>query len=84
MKKFFAQPFYGLLRKLVANPKYRWWIVGASLIYLISPFDFSPDMIPFLGQIDDALLITLVATELSQALLQYKSSKQQEPTEAEA
>ncbi|GAB4475165.1 MAG: DUF1232 domain-containing protein [Elainellaceae cyanobacterium] len=84
MKNFFAQPFYGFLRKLIANPKYRWWIVGASLIYLISPFDFSPDMVPFLGQIDDALLITLVATELSQVLLQHKANKQQEATEAEA
>ncbi|GAB4154865.1 MAG: hypothetical protein Fur0046_34780 [Cyanobacteria bacterium J069] len=84
MKNFFAQPFYGFIRKLVANPKYRWWVVGASLIYLISPLDISPDMIPFLGQIDDALLITLVATELSQVLLQYKSNKEQKSAEAEA
>ncbi len=28
--------------------------------YVVSPWDFLPDMVPFLGQIDDLLLIALV------------------------
>ncbi len=31
-----------------------------TIAYVISPWDFLPDMIPFLGQLDDILLISLV------------------------
>ncbi|PSB34700.1 YkvA family protein [Stenomitos frigidus] len=67
---------YNWYRQLIANPKYRWWIVAGTLIYLLSPFDVIPDFIPFLGELDDAVLVTLVATEVSQLLLdRMKSSK---------
>jgi uncharacterized membrane protein YkvA (DUF1232 family) len=78
--KFFARPALHLLRKLLAHPKYRWWMAAATLVYLISPFDFLPDMLPVLGQVDDALLVTLLLTELSPELLKYVRSLRQKKT----
>src|SRR5207237_10181437 len=36
----------------------------AAVIYAIIPFDFIPDMIPFVGQIDDLFLISLTLLRL--------------------
>jgi uncharacterized membrane protein YkvA (DUF1232 family) len=64
--KFPVQAIYDGYRKLVANPKYRWWIVAATLVYLVDPFDAMPDMLPLIGQIDDAALIAMVVAEIMQ------------------
>lgn len=64
-----VQSVYNWYRSLIANPKYRWWIIAGSLVYLISPIDISPDFIPFIGQLDDAVILTLLVSELSQVLL---------------
>ena len=39
-------------------------LFGAAIIYAIIPFDFIPDMIPFVGQIDDAYLVALTLLRL--------------------
>jgi len=39
-------------------------LFAAALIYAIIPFDFIPDMIPFVGQIDDVFLISLTVLRL--------------------
>jgi uncharacterized membrane protein YkvA (DUF1232 family) len=39
-------------------------LFAAAVIYAIIPFDFIPDMIPFVGQIDDVLLISLTVLRL--------------------
>ena len=39
-------------------------LFAAAVIYAIIPFDFIPDMIPFVGQIDDLLLISLTVLRL--------------------
>jgi len=39
-------------------------LFAAAIIYAIIPFDFIPDMIPFVGQIDDLFLIGLTLTRL--------------------
>jgi len=39
-------------------------LFAAALIYWIIPFDFIPDMIPFVGQIDDLFLISLTLLRL--------------------
>ena len=39
-------------------------LFAAAVIYAVIPFDFLPDMIPFLGQIDDLFLIALTLLRL--------------------
>jgi uncharacterized membrane protein YkvA (DUF1232 family) len=55
-------------RTILRNPQYRGWVILGSLIYLISPLDLSPDLIPILGQIDDVALMALLFSELSKLL----------------
>jgi uncharacterized membrane protein YkvA (DUF1232 family) len=43
------------------------WIV-AALNYLVDPFDLIPDMTPFLGFVDDAIVVEFVAEKTRQAL----------------
>ena len=70
---------YNWYRKAIRHPRYRWWIIIGTLVYLISPFDISPDILPIAGQIDDFMLVTLLVTEMSQiAIEKYKNTKQQE------
>ena len=56
-----------LCAKLMVDPRVprteRALFAGA-LIYFIIPFDFIPDMIPFVGQIDDLFLISLTVLRL--------------------
>src|SRR5712671_216989 len=56
-----------LCAKLMVDPRVprteRALFAGA-LIYAIIPFDFIPDMIPFVGQIDDLFLISLTILRL--------------------
>lgn len=82
---FPLQSVYSWYRKLVAHPKYRWWVIAGTLVYLLDPFDFMPDMIPLIGQIDDAVLVTLVATELTQVVRdRLQASKQASKNQANA
>ena len=64
-------------RRLLTHPKYGIWVVLASLLYLVSPIDLSPDLLPLLGQIDDVALIMLMlsvgAQWLSRQFLQQPS-----------
>ncbi len=39
-------------------------LVAGAIVYAIIPFDLIPDMIPFVGQIDDAYLIALTLLRL--------------------
>lgn len=45
-------------------PKTERALFAAAVIYAIIPFDFLPDMIPFVGQIDDLFLIALTLLRL--------------------
>lgn len=64
--KFSLKSIYNLYGQAIRNPKYRWWIIIGSLIYLLSPLDISPDFIPIGGQIDDAIILTMLFSEVSQ------------------
>jgi uncharacterized membrane protein YkvA (DUF1232 family) len=66
---FSIESIYNWYRDVIRNPKYRWWIIGGSLLYLITPLDFIPDLIPVIGWIDDGVIATLLVAELSQILL---------------
>jgi uncharacterized membrane protein YkvA (DUF1232 family) len=68
MTAFSLESVYSWYRNLVSNPKYRWWVIAGTLLYVVSPIDIAPDFIPFIGQIDDAVVITILATELAGVL----------------
>ncbi|MGF1570989.1 MAG: YkvA family protein [Nodosilinea sp.] len=64
-------------RKLVRNSKYRWVVLLGTVIYLVSPFDISPDVFPILGWVDDGLLATIAITEITQILIDRKRNLRQ-------
>jgi uncharacterized membrane protein YkvA (DUF1232 family) len=48
--------------RLMFDPRVPLWvkmIVPASLVYVISPVDFVPDVIPGLGQLDDLAVVVI-------------------------
>ena len=60
----FLRSLYNWYRQVIRNPRYGWLVVAASLVYLLSPLDLAPDVIPLLGQIDDIVIISILATEV--------------------
>ena len=78
MKKgLFTQSIMDWYRQLIRNSKYRWVVLLGTLLYLISPLDISPDMMPILGWVDDGLLATIAITEVAQILLDRKRNLRQ-------
>jgi len=86
MKRSFVQTFtkwiYAALRTVIRNPKYRWWAIAGSLVYLLSPFDIAPDALPIVGWIDDGLLATIVITEVSQLLMDRRKAQKSKSNQA--
>lgn len=81
--KFSIQSLYTWYRNLLRNPKYRWWVVLGTLVYLVSPIDIAPDFIPIVGQIDDVFLLTLLVSEVSGLVIEgWKARKGEVGTEA--
>ncbi|MEL6437907.1 MAG: YkvA family protein [Cyanobacteria bacterium J06621_8] len=74
---FSLSSLYDWYRNAVRHPKYRWWVILGTIIYLISPIDIAPDFIPILGQIDDVMLAGLLFTELSQMVLAKLQARQE-------
>ena len=81
--KFPVQSLYGFYRNAVRNPRYRWWIVLGTLVYLLSPFDISPDFLPILGEIDDFVLVSMLLTEVSSLAFEKFKSRGSDAVEAE-
>ena len=75
---FSIQSLYNWYRNTLRNPKYRWWLVLGSLLYLFSPFDIAPDFIPVIGLIDDAAIMALLVSEVSQLLIERVKFRQGE------
>jgi uncharacterized membrane protein YkvA (DUF1232 family) len=64
IKDFFL--LYTSLAKDPRVPSRSKWLPWAALIYLISPIDIVPDLIPLLGQADDiTVIITLLWIAIS-------------------
>jgi uncharacterized membrane protein YkvA (DUF1232 family) len=83
--KFSIQSLYTWYRNVLRNPKYRWWVILGTLVYLVSPIDILPDFIPVAGQIDDVFLLTLLVSEVSGLVIEgWKARKGDVGTEAEA
>ncbi|MUG97559.1 DUF1232 domain-containing protein [Scytonema sp. UIC 10036] len=80
---FSIQSVYSWYRNTLRNPKYRWWIVLGTLLYVVSPFDIAPDFIPVLGELDDVVILTLLVSEVSQILIEgFKARKTQDGVQA--
>jgi uncharacterized membrane protein YkvA (DUF1232 family) len=73
--KSLVESFYVWYRNQLKHPKYRWLIVGGTLLYLLSPIDISPDFIPFAGWIDDGIIATILATEITSLVLESRRSR---------
>ena len=73
--KSIVQSFYNWYSGTLRNSKYRWLIILGTFAYLFSPFDISPDFLPIVGWLDDGILLTLFATEMSQMLLEYRRNR---------
>lgn len=74
--KVLSKIVHGFVRSNIRNPKFRWFFIVASLAYLISPLDISPDVFPVVGLLDDGVLITLIASEVSQLLIERRKASQ--------
>lgn len=70
--RLLGQAFRNGYHSLVRHPKWRWWVVLGSLLYLVSPIDIFPDVLPLVGWVDDGLIATLAVTEISQLLLENR------------
>lgn len=70
MMNFSIQSVYAWYRNLLRNPKYRWWVILGTAFYFVMPFDVAPDFIPFIGQIDDVFVLSLLVSEVSQILIE--------------
>ncbi|OGO39117.1 MAG: hypothetical protein A2Z03_03590 [Chloroflexi bacterium RBG_16_56_8] len=67
------------------SKKYRrlpYGIIGAivfTLIYVFNPFDLVPDILPIIGQIDDAAVVAACLLLVEQDLLAYKKWREGQP-----
>jgi uncharacterized membrane protein YkvA (DUF1232 family) len=72
--KVLNQVVRSFVRSNIRNPKFRWFFILASLAYLISPLDISPDVFPVMGLLDDGLLVAMISTEISQFVLERRKA----------
>ncbi len=53
----------GRLRRVAADPRTprraRWWLIGLAL-YVASPIDLIPDVIPVVGHLDELIIVPVV------------------------
>lgn len=67
------------------NGSYRevpWWAISAvvaALLYVLSPIDLIPDVIPVIGYIDDAAVVGACLLMVEQQLSEYESWKSRQP-----
>ncbi|MDV3242044.1 MAG: DUF1232 domain-containing protein, partial [Methylocaldum sp.] len=54
-------------------PWYALSAIVAALLYVLSPVDLIPDVIPILGYTDDALMLSVCLLLVEQQLAEYES-----------
>jgi len=50
-------------------------IISAAILYVVSPIDAIPDLIPFFGWTDDIAVVGFAMKHLSEVLFDYKQVK---------
>lgn len=75
--------FYDWYRNTLRNTQYRWILIGATFLYLVSPIDIAPDFIPILGWIDDGAIVALLIAELSSWAIDTARTRQTIKTPSE-
>jgi uncharacterized membrane protein YkvA (DUF1232 family) len=73
---FLFRSLGGWYRNLLRNPQLRWPTILGTLVYVLSPIDLAPDLLPLAGQIDDVALIILLVSEISRMLGEWGQSWQ--------
>ena len=67
------------------NKNYRevpWWTIGAivsALLYVLNPLDIVPDVIPFVGLLDDAAVISACLFLIEKDVNRYRKWKEKTP-----
>ena len=80
--------FAGMIRDILSG-KYRkkpartFFAIFAGLAYVIMPADLIPDIIPFLGQIDDIGVLGFCWYLIQKDLAPYRDWRNQQPREVE-
>ncbi len=70
-RKIYRQTPYGTIGAIVF-----------TLIYILNPFDLVPDVLPIIGQVDDASVFTACLMLIQRDLSQYKKWKEGQPQQA--
>lgn len=73
MLKFFLDKHTALFPKILAV---------LALVYLVWPIDLFPDLVPFLGWLDDIGLATVALSYLSHATKKYMQRQEQKSVES--
>ncbi len=72
--------FFSLLKDFISG-EYKevpWFTIAAitaSLLYILNPFDVIPDFIPIIGQLDDAIVVSVCLMLIEEDLEAYKNWK---------
>jgi uncharacterized membrane protein YkvA (DUF1232 family) len=75
--------FIGLVKDYLTG-SYRsipWWMIAAvvfTLLYVLNPFDLVPEFIPVVGYLDDAAVVSICLSLISQELGTYKNWKEKQ------
>jgi uncharacterized membrane protein YkvA (DUF1232 family) len=71
----FSNWIFKWYRNTIRHPKWGLWLILASLVYLVDPFDALPDFLPIVGMIDDGLIATVLVSEVSQMVSDRRKSQ---------
>jgi uncharacterized membrane protein YkvA (DUF1232 family) len=66
--KAFSTWILNWYRNTIRHPKYRWWLIIGTLVYLLDPLDLLPDTLPLVGWVDDGLITTVLVAEVAQVM----------------